>query len=92
MCGDSPDRTVQIAAAASRDGATYAITPALLMDTCWGAAALSATIKNAAKIMVVDHHRDRLELAAKIGAMAPSTRPAAMRPNIAWRSWRLTFS
>jgi threonine dehydrogenase-like Zn-dependent dehydrogenase len=32
-------------------------------------AALSATIKNAAKIMVVDHHQDRLELAAKIGAI-----------------------
>jgi threonine dehydrogenase-like Zn-dependent dehydrogenase len=32
-------------------------------------AALSATIKNAAKIMVVDHRQDRLELAAKIGAM-----------------------
>jgi glutathione-independent formaldehyde dehydrogenase len=32
-------------------------------------AALSATIKNAAKIMVVDYHQDRLELAAKIGAI-----------------------
>jgi threonine dehydrogenase-like Zn-dependent dehydrogenase len=33
-------------------------------------AALSATIKNAAKIMVVDHHQDRLELAGQCNVKA----------------------
>lgn len=33
-------------------------------------AALSATIKGASKVMVVDHHPDRLALARKIGAIA----------------------
>ncbi|MER7006192.1 glutathione-independent formaldehyde dehydrogenase [Dactylosporangium sp. NPDC000555] len=32
-------------------------------------AALSAGIKNASKVMVVDHHQDRLELAESIGAI-----------------------
>ncbi|MFG2043419.1 glutathione-independent formaldehyde dehydrogenase [Dactylosporangium sp. NPDC048998] len=32
-------------------------------------AALSAGIKNASKVMVVDHHKDRLELAETIGAI-----------------------
>jgi glutathione-independent formaldehyde dehydrogenase len=33
-------------------------------------AALSATLKSASKVMVVDHHPDRLALAEKIGAIA----------------------
>ena len=33
-------------------------------------AAYSASLKGASKVMVVDRHRDRLELAAKIGAIA----------------------
>src|SRR6185295_933441 len=43
MCGNSPARTVQIEAAASREGAKYAITPVLLIHNRTGAAELSGT-------------------------------------------------